>query len=138
MRGFAITDGKMQHDAQPGIVILQSDRGSVQACHRGNQAEAQTVAWCRTAGFHPIEVAEDIFTFVGRNTWTAIGYDQAGRATAMLQVDQNVPTFRCVFDGVIQQIGDGLKQQVAVAGGDCDWRQIGPNLLAALLGEWFV
>src|SRR6476620_2594666 len=79
-----------------------------------DQAQAQTVARRVTALFEPVEALEDVIALSGGNARTIVGDRDHRPATGAATGHGDLPARAAVLYRVVDQIGDGVEQQVAV------------------------
>ena len=97
-----------------GAGIGQFQSGAVLASDRRNKAEPQPAARGGTAGIEPHEALKHMLALLGRDPKAEIGYRNRRRDSAR-HLHRDALTLRTVFDCVVDEIGDGLEQQLAVA-----------------------
>ncbi len=81
-----------------------------------DQAQAQTVARRVTALFEPVEALEHVIALFGGNARTIVGDRDHRPAAGAATGHGDLPARAAVLDRVVDEIGDGVEQQVAVPG----------------------
>lgn len=80
-----------------------------------DEAEPEAASSCRAALVEPVETAEDLVSFAGGNAGAAIGDRDDGAAALAAERNRDLGSGRAVVDRVLHQVGDQLRQQIAVA-----------------------
>ena len=111
------------HAFQPRVIVLERQFAAMQARHRRGKAQAQPEARLRAALLEAHEAFDHARTVAFRDAGAAIGH---GEQNAVAVVERAQHDFRplavdlggirlAVFDGIVEQIGDRLAHQLAVA-----------------------
>ena len=83
--------------------------------HRIDQTQTQTIAGVfAAAGLNTIEALQDFFALGRQYTGTGISYIDNDLPLLLPQAHTNRALARRVFDCIVNEIGDRLKQQVAI------------------------
>ena len=82
----------------------------MQSRDRGDQAQAQTVTGCTAARFETYKTFEDAFAVLFANAGTGIGDADENMRFVAAQTQLNASVDGGVLDGVVEQVGDCLKQ----------------------------
>src|SRR5713226_420142 len=81
-----------------------------------DQAEPETVSRCVAALFEPVKALENTLVFVGGNSGPVIGDRDDRRAIDVFVRDHDLPSGAAMLDRIVHEIGDGIKDQIAIAG----------------------
>src|SRR3954466_10239733 len=98
---------------------MQRNLGAMKARDRSDEAEAEAVARCVAALFEPVEAIEDVIALRSGNARTVVGDRDVSAAIGAAAGHRDLAALAAVLDRIVDEIGDGVEQQVAVAG-DCD------------------
>ena len=102
-------------DAQPGLVVVQLQAAVVQGDDGAHQRESQPVAGGAAGAVQADEAFQDVVAFVRRDAVAVVADADVDVFAALFGGEGNVTAARCVFDGVVEQVGDGLGDELAVA-----------------------
>ena len=81
-----------------------------------DQAEPETVSRRVATVFEPVKALEDMLVFAGGNSGTVVG-DRDHRPTLDVFVrNDDLPSGAAMLDRIVHEIGDGIKDQITVAG----------------------
>src|SRR6202035_3070249 len=86
---------------------------------RGNHAQAEAQAFDVSAFVRAIEALGDGFPLCLGDAGSRVTHADDGLALRLKQCELHAPAFGSEFHGVVDQIGNGLEQQVAVAAYNC-------------------
>jgi len=79
------------------------------------QAQSETISRGIATVFEPIKALEDLFAFVGRNSGSVIGNRYNWRTVYDVAGNHDVSSRTAVLDGIVHEIGDGIKDQIRIA-----------------------
>ena len=83
--------------------------------HRGDYAETEAVARRATAFLRTIEAPEDEIALIHGNPGSVVGNRKDGAAVAAIGADPYEALLAPMFDRVVHQIGDRIKEKVPVS-----------------------
>ena len=83
--------------------------------NRSDEAEAEPVAGSAATSFQPVEALEDMLTFIKGNSGPVIGDRNDATAIAPSDLHGHLAGFTAVFDGIIDEIGHRIEQEVPIA-----------------------
>ncbi len=86
----------------------------MQAGYSRYKAEAQTVAGRMSARLGSVEAAQNGFRFGGRNSASGVFDDQTDRTIDLLECDRRPSASRGELDGIVDQVANGLEQQIGI------------------------
>ena len=96
------------------MVVGQRNDTAMPPRDRAHQAQPEPVAGRAPARLQPNESTEHVLAIGGRDPWTAIGdFDQCA-PPAPSHLDRDLAAVP-VFESIVEQVGDRLRQQVAIA-----------------------
>src|SRR5437763_1979146 len=98
------------------VVVAEFELGVVKPCDSGDKAEAETRSRRMAARFEPHEALQHTRTVLGGNSGPAVGYAERDANGRVLDGNGHFATRRRVFDGVVDEIGEGLAHKTWVAG----------------------
>ena len=107
--------GKPKLDFETRTAVGHFNTSPVEAGNRGNEAEAEPVAGSAAASLKPVEPLEDMLTFIGGNSRPVIGDRNDGAALAFFDFHGHSTRVTAMFNGVIDEIGHRVEQEVPVA-----------------------
>ena len=81
-----------------------------------DQAEPQPVPLRVAAVFEPVKALENLLVFVGGNSVPVIGDRDDRPAIDVFVRDHDLPSGAAMLDRIVHEIGDGIEDQVAIAG----------------------
>jgi hypothetical protein len=87
----------------------------VQLYNRGYEVQAETQARRVSYLVRPVETTQHSMTLAFAYAATGISHAQDNFTVAVNQPDFHPPAGGSIFDGVIDEIGDSLDQQISVA-----------------------
>src|ERR1700732_3631189 len=99
---------------EPGRGVLEADFAAMQLGDSAHQAQPQAVSRSAPTAFKAYEAVEYGFTPVGRHARAAVG-DFDARDIAAAPSGQGHRAGGRVFEGIVEQIGDRLREQMSVA-----------------------
>lgn len=102
-------------DAQPGLVVVQLQAAVVQGDDGADQRQSQAVAGSAAGAVQADEAFQDVVAFVRRDAVAVVADADVDVFAALFGGEGDVAAAGGVFDGVVQQIGDGLGDKLAVA-----------------------
>src|SRR3984893_8449146 len=85
-------------------------------CDGGDQAEPESVSRRVTTVFEPVEALENMLVLVGGNSRTVIGDRDDRLAISVFACNDDLPSGAAMLDRIVHEIGDGVKNQITVAG----------------------
>src|SRR5690349_22741868 len=120
------------------MIVGQRDGSAMPPRHRAHQTEPEPIAWSAAARLQSHEAIEHAFAIGLGDPGPAIGDCDQRVAAAPPYPDHDLPaaaaTFTAaVFESVVEQVRDRLRQQVAVALDDRTGRAVEPQREAPLL-----
>ena len=80
-----------------------------------DKAEAEPVAGGATTPFQPVKALEYVLTFIDRDSRPVIVDRNDGAAIALSDLHRYLTGFTAMFDGVVDEIGHGIEQEVSIA-----------------------
>src|SRR6266446_10804633 len=120
MRHFhpRLTDwrGKPEFELETRRVIKHFDPRAVKTGDGSDQAEPQTVSRRVAAVFEPVKALENLLVFVGGNSGPVVGDRDDRPAIDVFVRDHDLPPDAAMLDRIVHEIGDGIKDQIAIAG----------------------
>ena len=129
---------KFKTYGQSRRVIAEADRAIVQPRGGAHEAEPEAVAGRAAARFETHETVEDDIAVLGRDARPAIRRLRARRAAIDLGDRQADLSAAAVFQRVVEEIGDGLRQEMAVAADHHPGRAVEMQDKALFLGHRLV
>ena len=102
-------------DAQPRFVVVQLQAAIVQGDDGAHQRESQAVSGGTARAVQADEAFQDVVAFVRRDAVPVVANADVDVFAALFSAEGDVATARCVFDGVVEEVGDGLGDELAVA-----------------------
>jgi len=111
---FAVRKWKVKLYSQPRSVINHLDTSAVKVGDSGNEAETEPVAGAVPAALQSIEPFEYVFALLDRNSRTTIGDGEDASIGAVRDNDFDLPSIAPVLDRVIDEIRDGVEQEIAI------------------------
>ena len=106
---------KTHDDAKSGVIVRQLDRRAVQVDYGLHERHAETAARRSPACLQPIEAAEYFFALWNGDARTGVGDAQYRRTCFLRQPHGDLHPGRTVADRVFDEVGDHLRQKLAVA-----------------------
>ncbi len=106
---------KLDFETRTRTAVGHFNTSSMEAGDRGNEAEAEAVAGSAAASLKPVEPLEDMLTFIGGNSRPVIGDRNDGAALAFFDFHGHSTRVTAMFNGVIDEIGHRVEQEVPVA-----------------------
>ncbi len=100
---------------EPRCVVLQEERRVVHPCHRGDQTQSQPAPRSSPAALQAVETLHDLVTFFGGYAGAGIRDGDIDRIFGSPHLQRYPASFRGVLDGVVEEVGDRLEEQVAIA-----------------------
>src|SRR6202171_3786903 len=82
----------------------------------GDQAQPETVSWPVAAGLQPVKALENMLVLVGGNSGSVIGDRDHRPAVNAFIGNDDLASGTAVLDGIVDEIGDGIEDQIAIAG----------------------
>src|SRR5205809_5245839 len=83
---------------------------------RAARAVRQTVARRVSAVFEPVTALESLLVFVSANSGPVVGDRDDRLAIDVFVSDHDLPSGAAMLDRIVDEIGDGIEDQVAIAG----------------------
>src|ERR1700684_3958370 len=102
-------------DLEARRVIEHFDPCAVKTGNGSYQAQSETVSRSIATVFEPIKTLEDLFAFVGRNSRPAVGDRYDWSTVNDFAGNHDVSSRAAVLDGVVHEVGDGIKDQIRIA-----------------------
>ena len=87
----------------------------------GDEAESQPVSDGTATAFEPVKALEDVFALFDGIPGPSSATEDGGGAILVSNVDGHVTLFTAMLDGVVDQIGHRIEQEVSIAR-DEHWR----------------
>src|SRR5262245_4552839 len=84
--------------------------------HGGDEAQSKAVSGRVAALLEPVKPLEDMVAFARRNSGPVIGDRKDGLFVDVFAGNDDLATGATVLDGIVHEVGDGIDQQIAVAG----------------------
>ena len=84
----------------------------------GNKAQAQAVAGSAATPFQPIKALEDVLKFTGGNSRPVVCDRNDGNTIALGDLHGHLAAFAPMFNGVVDEIGHRIEQEISVAGNE--------------------
>src|SRR5438128_1196622 len=81
-----------------------------------DQAEAETVPRCVAAVFEPVKALENLLMLFGGNSGPVVRYRDDRSAITAFAGNDDLSAGAPMLDRVIHEIGNGIEDQIAVAG----------------------
>src|SRR5258706_4989446 len=81
-----------------------------------NQAEPETVSRRVATVFESVKSLENMLIFIGGNSGPVIGDRDSRRAINVFVGNDDLPSGAAMLDRIVHEIGDGIKDQITVAG----------------------
>ena len=106
---------KLQLEFETRRVVTHLDLSPMETGDGGDKAEAEPVAGSAAASFKPVEALEDVLTFIDGNSRPVIGDRNDGTAIVLLTSTVTRPAVTAMFDGVVDEIGHRVEQEVSIA-----------------------
>src|SRR6476620_8573992 len=96
-------------------VVKHFDTRTMKARDGRDQAESQAVSRCVATVFESIEALKNLFTLIRGNAGSVVG-DRNDRATVHgFAGNDDLSSVVAVLDCIVHEIGDGIKNQIAIA-----------------------
>jgi hypothetical protein len=90
----------------------------MQARNGSDKAKPETVSRCATTRLQPVKTLEHVLVFSSGNSRSIIGNRNNGSAfAAFCNLNGYVPRWATMFDRIVNEIGDRIKDEIAIA---CD------------------
>ena len=119
------------------MIVGQRDGAAMPPRHRAHQAEPEPIAGGAAARLQSDKAIEHALAIGLGDAGSAIGDLDQRAAAAPPHPDRDLAA-PAVFERVVEQVGDRLRQQVAVALDNRPGRAVEPQREALLLGQRFV
>src|ERR1700716_3235555 len=81
-----------------------------------DQTEPETVSRRVATVFEPVKALENMLVFAGGNAGTVVGDRDHRRTIDVFVGNDNVPAGAAMLDRIVDEIGDGIEDQIAIAG----------------------
>ena len=81
-----------------------------------DQAEPETVSRRVATVFESVKSLENMLIFIGGNSGPVIGDRDSRRAINVFVGNDDLPSGAAMLDRIVHEIGDGIKDQITVAG----------------------
>src|SRR5215469_6651017 len=104
--------------AQPRTIVAKFEPGVVQSRNGRDEAQSKARSGRIAAGFQPDKTLRYPLTVLWRNAGTVVGNQEDALAIAVFEANVNRAARRSIFDRVVDQIRQGLRNQIAVAAYD--------------------
>src|SRR5262249_49610744 len=101
--------------AQARMIVLKAELRLVQARDGSNEAQAETRTRRVAARFQTYEPLGDARPLLGRNSRAVVGDHERWPRLGLLEGDGHLAAGRRVFDRVVDEIGERLGDEIAVA-----------------------
>ena len=125
--------GKMQLDSKPRRVVEHFDAGTVKAGHGGDEAEAETIARRAAAALEAIEAPEHVQMLVRGDARSVVRNGDHGSTIIAADGDGHLTGRAPVLDGVVDEVGHGVEQEVAVGADEDRLAVHDPDMSALVL-----
>src|SRR5580704_3271746 len=123
----------MQLDSKPRRVVEHIDAGTVKAGHGGDEAEAETIARRAAAALEAIEAPEHVQMLVRGDARSVVRNGDHGSTIIAADGDGHLTRRAPVLDGVVDEIGHGVEQEVAVGADEDRLAVYDPDMSALVL-----
>src|SRR5262249_24534969 len=124
------------------MIVLELELAAMQPGNRRGKTQSQAGARLRTALLEPHEALDRAITVGHGNAAAAVSHSQQDTIALSLRRhnDLRVGTVQPapVFDGVVDQIGQRLADQLSVAVNRSSRRRLHLEMDALVVGEWLV
>jgi hypothetical protein len=80
-----------------------------------NKAKPESVAGREAASLKPVETLKNLLTFFARDSRPIIGNRDHGIASALFDLDRHSARLMAMLDGIVDEIGHCLEQEVPVS-----------------------
>ena len=80
-----------------------------------DQTEPETVSRRVATVFEPVKALENVLVFVSGNSRPVIGDRDDGAAFNDFVRNDDLPSDTAMFDRIVHEIGDGIKDQIAIS-----------------------
>lgn len=80
----------------------------------GDEAQSQPISDGTAAAFETVKALEDVFALFDRNSRPIVSHKDGGGAILVSNVDGHVTIFATMLDGVVDQIGHRIEQEVSI------------------------
>ena len=81
-----------------------------------DQTEPETVSRRVATVFEPVKSLENMLMFIGGNSGPVIGDRENRRAINVFVRNDDLPSRAAMLDRIVHEIGDGIKDQITIAG----------------------
>jgi hypothetical protein len=105
-------------DFEARYVVDHFNASPMETGDGGGEAEAEPVAGSAATSFKPVEALEDVLIFIDGNSRSVIGDRNDGTAVGLFDLYGYLTRVTAMFDGVIDEIGHRIEQEVSVARGE--------------------
>lgn len=105
---------KLKGGEKPWPIILQDELALVQVCDGFGERKTEPRSFRRSARIEPAEALPSLCQTVCRNTGSAIPHLDPYLAIARRDVNGDLAAFGAVSNGILDQVADGLREQLAV------------------------
>ena len=102
-------------DFETRAAVGHFNTSPMEAGDRANEAEAEPIAGSAAASLKPVEPLENMLTFIGGNSRPVIGDRNDGATLAFFDFHGHSTRVTAMFNGVIDEIGHRVEQEVPVA-----------------------
>src|SRR2546428_6665926 len=106
---------EQKSELQSRGVVVHLDASAVEASNGCDQTETQPMAGRPATAFQSVKALENLLTLAGRDSRPVIGDRNDGAAIVLRYLDRYLAGVAAVLDRVVNEIGHGIEQEVAVA-----------------------
>jgi hypothetical protein len=99
----------------------------VETGNGGNDAQAEPISGIASTPLQSIEAPEDVLMLANGNSWAIVGDRDHGAGIIPSDVDGRLTGLTAMFNRIVDEIGDGIEQQVLPITGD-EHRSISDNI----------
>ena len=95
---------------------MHFDPRTMKTSNGSDQAEPETVSRRVATVFEPVKALENMLVFAGGNSGTVVGDRDHRRTIDVFVGNDDVPAGAAMLDRIVDEIGDGIEDQIAIAG----------------------
>src|ERR1700732_4619178 len=107
---------KPEPELETRRIVEHFDSRAMEAGDGSDQTEPEAVSRRITALFQPVEALENMLVLAGGNPGSIIGDRDDRAAVNGLVFNHDLATGAAVLDRIVHEIGDGIKDQITIAG----------------------
>src|SRR6202163_4490210 len=107
---------KPELELETGRVIKHFDPRAMKTVDGSDQAESETVSRRVAALLQPVKALENMLIFIGGNSGPVIGDRDHRLAIDVFVRNDDLPSGAAMLDRIVHEIGDGIKDQITIAG----------------------